>query len=374
MTQSDLTIVPVRSKADRDAFIDLPYRLHANDPHWVPPLRMERADGQNPKKNHYLQRAQVERWLAKRGDRVVGRISAQIDPFVTQVRDTGEGHFGWLATEDDPTLTAALLTNAETWLKDQGCTQSIGPLNFSTNQETGLLIDGRDTPPMLLMGHDLPHLAGHLESQGYTKARDVYAYLLGEQDEAPQTAKLRKGLTIRQIDMKDFKGDVRTLGEIFNDAWSDNWGFVPLAPNEIEALATELRPIVDKRLVWFAEYEGEPVAFIVCLPNINEAIADLGGKLLPFGWAKLLWRLKVRGLTSGRIPLMGLRKRYIGSVMGAMILGSMVANLRREARALGIKTVEMSWVLEDNAAMNQFAEYVGGRVYKTYRIYQKTLA
>ncbi len=374
MSGNDIKIVPVRDKADRAAFIELPYRLHADDGTWVPPLRLERADTLNPKKNHYLQRAEVQLWLAKRGNRIVGRISAQIDPFVAKMRSAEEGHFGWLAAEDDPEVTAALLRTAESWLAERGVRRIFGPLNFSTNQETGLLVDGRDTPPMLLMGHDLPHLAGQLEAQGYAKARDVFAYLLEEKDSAPSVAPARKGLTIRQINMKDFKGDVLRLGEIFNDAWSDNWGFVPLAPSEIEALASELRPIVDKRLVWFAEHDGAPVAFIVCLPNINEAISDLGGSLLPFGWAKLLWRLKVKGLRSGRIPLMGLRKKYTGTMMGSVILGSMVANLRREARAMGMQRVEMSWVLEDNAPMNQFAEYVGGRVYKTYRIYGKEIA
>ncbi|MEM7710959.1 MAG: GNAT family N-acetyltransferase [Pseudomonadota bacterium] len=373
MAAPDLTIVPVRTKADRDAFIDLPYRLQADDPTWVPPLRIERQDALDPKKTNYLQRAEHQLWIARRDDRVVGRISAQIDPFVARVRETGEGHFGWLAAEDDAAVVAALLDTAEAWLAERGCTHAIGPLSFSINQQPGLLIDGHDTPPMLLMPQDPLHLAGHLGAHGYAKARDLYAYLLGGTDEAPKAVPLRKGLTLRQIDMKDYKAEVRRLGEIFNDAWSENWGFVPFSPEEIEALAGELRPIIDKRLVWFADYDGEPVAFIVCLPNVNEAIADLGGKLLPFGWAKLLWRLKVRGLTSARIPLMGLRKRHAGTITGALILGGMVAELRREARALGLTQVEMSWVLEDNVAMNRFAEHVGGRVYKTYRLYRKDL-
>ena len=374
MTSSPVTVVPVRSKAERDAFIDLPYRLHEGDPNWVPPLRMERSDALDPKKNLYLPRAETQLWIARRDGRALGRISAQIDPHVAERGRPEEGHFGFLAGEDDAEVFAALLQTAETWLAARGKTRAIGPLDFSVNQQTGLLVEGRETPPMLLMGHDLPYVATHLEAGGYAKARDVFAYLLDMRGEPPAPPAERKGLTVRPIDMADYKDEVRRIGEIFNDAWSENWGFVPLAPEEIEALAGELRPIVDKRLVWFAEYQGEPVCFLVCLPNVNAAIADLGGRLLPFGWAKLLWRLKVRGVTTARIPLMGLRRKHAGTMLGAVILGSLVTHVRRESMARGIEAIEMSWVLEDNGPMNAFARHIGGDLYKRYRIYSKAIA
>lgn len=379
MTAQDIEIVAVQTAQDRDAFIRLPMRLHRDDPTWVAPLLMERRDALNPKKSPYLQRAEIQLWLAKRGGQVVGRISAQIDPLVAEVRSADEGHFGLLAAEDDPDIVAALVQTAEDWLTARGAIHAIGPLNFSTNQETGLLIEGHDTPPMLLMGHDLPYLAPRLEEQGYAKAKDVLAYLVEATSSLPQSlvdlAKRppRANVVVRPIDMRNYKRDVRLIGDIFNDAWSQNWGFVPLTSDEIEALATEMRPLVDKRLVWFVEYKGKPVCFVVCLPNINEASADLDGKLLPFGWAKLIWRLKVRGLISARVPLMGLRREYIGTVRGSIFLGLMMLELRRACEDIGLQRVEMSWVLEDNLPMTQFAERMGGRVYKRYRVYRKDL-
>lgn len=375
-----LVIVPVDTPADMEAFIKLPYRLHAGDPNWVPPLFLERREILDPKKNPYLKRATVAMWLAKRGDRVVGRISAQRDPLVAEVRGPEEGHFGLIAGEDDAEVFAALTQTAEAWLRDKGATVVYGPFNLNINEETGLLVEGRDTAPMMMMGHDHGYVATHLDALGYSKARDLNAYVWQVGKDLPATLKAfekrapGKGMVVRRINMKDYRAEVQRLVGIFNDAWSENWGFIPMDDAEVDHMASQLKPLIVPDLVWFVEMDGEPAAFLVCLPNINEAIADLGGKLLPFGWAKLLWRLKVKGLKSARVPLLGVRKAYNQSMVGPFMVGSIMSNMFREIEKRGIERVEMSWVLEDNAAMTGLAEQMGGEHYKTYRVYQKSLA
>lgn len=362
-----------------DAFIKLPYRLHRDDPAWIPPLLMERREVLDPKKNPYLKRAAVKMWLAKRGDKIVGRISAQMDPLAAKIRGPEEGHFGMIAAEDDPAIFEALTGTAEDWLRDQGATVVFGPFNLNINEETGVLIDGRETVPMMMMGHDYGYVTDRLSALGYGKVRDLNAYVWEVGAELPATLKAfekrapTKGMVVRPINMKDYRNEVRRLGEIFNDAWSENWGFVPMSQDEVEHMANQLKPLIVPDLVWFVEMDGEPAAFLVCLPNINEAIADLNGKLLPFGWAKLLWRLKVKGLKSARVPLLGVRKKFLNSMLGPFMVGSIMYNMFREVEKRGIETLEMSWVLEDNTAMNRLAEQMGGRHYKTYRVFQKSL-
>jgi len=379
MKASALRVVPVSSAADLDAFIRLPYRLHKDEETWVPPLLMERRDLLNPKKNPFLRRANVQHWIARRGDSAVGRISASIDPLVDAVRGPGEGHFGMVEAEDDPDVFAALFDTAENWLREQGAVTSIGPFNLSINEEIGVLVDGRDEPPMLMMGHDEPFVADRITEQGYDKVRDVFAYVWEVGSEMPSTLRafqkrpLPKGVTVRPINMKEYKKEVRILVDIFNDAWSENWGFIPFTDEEVEAMATQLRPLIIPKLVWFVEVDGVPAAFMVCLPNVNEAIADLDGKLLPFGWAKLLWRLKVKGLKSARVPLTGVRKKYLKNMLGPMLVGTLMHHLFREATALGMEKVEVSWILEENMPMRRLAKKMGTRYYKTYRMFQKSL-
>lgn len=379
MNMTAITIVPVNTPADLEDFIQLQYRLHKDDPTWIPPLLMERRDVLNPKKNPFLKRATVQHWLAKRGSTVVGRISAQMDPLAHEQRSPEEGHFGMIAGEDDPAIFEALTKTAEDWLRARGATVAYGPLNLNTNEETGLLIDGRDTKPMMMMGHDHDYVLTHLTALGYGKARDLNAFVWDIGGDLPPTLKAfekrapTKGMTVRPVNMKDYREEVRRLGAIFNDAWSENWGFVPMAEDEVEHMANELKPLIVPDLVWFVEMDGEPAAFLVCLPNLNEAIADLNGKLLPFGWAKLLWRLKFKGLKSARVPLLGVRKKYANSMLGPFMVGSIMCKMYREIQKRGIETLEMSWVLEDNVAMNTLAKGMGGRHYKTYRIFEKTL-
>jgi hypothetical protein len=290
------------------------------------------------------------------------------------------GQFGLLEAADDPEVFAALTGTAESWLRERGMAEVQGPFSLNINEETGLLVDGFDTPPMMLMPHDSRYAGARLEQQGYAKAKDVFAYLYDIEGELPPAAAamIRRGLPgnvrLRPLDMKRYGEELRSITDIFNDAWSQNWGFVPWTEADTKHLGEALRLLVDKRLVWFAEVDGEPAAFIVCLPNLNEAIRDLGGSLLPFGWAKAVWRLKVSGVRTARVPLMGVRRRYANSLVGALLPFLIIDAVRREARAKGFRQIELSWILEDNLPMRRIIEAIGGRAYKTYRVYSKSLA
>jgi len=373
ISRSGIEIVPAIGRREMARFIRLPEDLHRDDPMWVPPLRMERRAALSPSGNPFFHHADVAFWIARRNGRDVGRISTQID----HLAEAGTGHFGMLAAIDDPAVVAALTATAENWLRSRGATRVLGPFNLSINEETGLLVDGFDTPPMLMMGHDKPYLDRLLTGAGYAKAKDVLAYRADDPDLPGMAALLDRPLPpnvrVRPLNMAAYRDEVGLLTAIFNDAWRDNWGFVPLTPDEIEHMARQMKPLIHKRLVWFAEVDGEPAAFAVCLPNLNEAIRDLGGRLLPFGWAKLLWRLKVAGLSSARVPLMGVRRKHAGTMIGSLLAFLIMGAIQREARALGLRQIEMSWVLEDNGPMRRIAEAIGGRAYKTYRIYEKSL-
>lgn len=371
-------VVPVSSKAELERFIRVPMRINAGDPNYVPPLILERLEALTPK-NPFFEHAQVQFWLAVKDGRDAGRISAQIDALSPQTAH-GIGHFGLVAGEDDREVFGALFAAAEAWLRERGCRTALGPLNLSTNEEVGLLVDGFETPPMLLMGHDAPFTGGRIEEQGYAKAKDLYAYACRLTADLPPKvlARVRRGapegVTLRQVDMKRLEAEVRTLTGILNDAWSGNWGFTPATEAETRQLATALRPIIDPRLAWFAEIDGEPAGFMIFLPNVNEAIRDLHGKLLPFGWAKLLWRLKVKGLRSGRVPLMGVRRSYAATHRGQLLPFLLIDAVTRSARGLGYERAELSWILEDNLPMRRICESAGAEVYKTYRLYEKALA
>ncbi|HEX7946924.1 MAG TPA: dATP pyrophosphohydrolase [Phenylobacterium sp.] len=373
-----LSIVPVQSKGELDRFIRVPMRLNAGDPNYIAPLIFERQESLTAKGNPFFEHADVQFWLAVRDGRDVGRISAQIDRLNPQTPQ-GIGNFGLIAAEDDPQVFAALFAAAEAWLRERGCKTALGPINLSTNEEVGLLVDGAETPAMFMMSHDARHTAGRIEGQGYTKAKDIYAYVCSVADDLPGPIlrRVRKppaeGVTLRMLDMKRFDAEVDTLTGILNDAWSGNWGFTPTTEAETRALATTLKLVLDPRLTWFAEIDGEAAGFIVLLPNINEAIRDLGGKLFPFGWAKLIWRLKVKGLKTGRVPLMGVKRKFASTLRGQLLPFQLIDATAQAARKLGYERYELSWVLEDNLPMRRICDAGGAKVYKTYRLYEKAL-
>jgi hypothetical protein len=375
---SEIKIIPVTGRALLNRFILLPERLHRDDPQYIAPLHLERQEALTPK-NPFFGHAEVQFWLAQRDGRDVGRISAQIDQQGLALRPDGTGQFGMIAAEDDPAVFKVLVDTAADWLRARGMRRMQGPFNLNINEETGLLVAGFDTPPVLLMGHDKPYIGPRLEQLGLVKEKDVYAYLYDMTVDLPGSVRrvldrpLPKDLTVRQIDFKRYNEEIRTVTSIFNDAWANNWGFVPLTETETDYLAKSLKPLLNPHLTSVVERNGEPVGFLIALPNLNEAIRGLDGKLLPFGWAKLLWRLKVKGVKTARVPLMGVRRSAANDMIGGLLPFLMVDMVRREGLKRGFTHIELSWILEDNMPMRRMNESLGATAYKTYRIYEKPL-
>jgi GNAT superfamily N-acetyltransferase len=376
-----LVLQVVERPAASDAFVRLPWAIYRDDPAWVPPLLLERREHLDPRKNPFFETAETRFWLALRDGRPVGRISAQVNrAYLARHRDA-TGHFGMLEAEDDPAVFRALLEAAEDWLKGQGMRRALGPFNLSINEECGLLVDGFQHPPSMLMGHAKPYYAARLEALGYRKAKDLICYHYDAASEMPpavahllgKTARAER-LKVRALDFGRYEADLATIMEIFNDAWSDNWGFVPMSQAELRHMAKALKPIVRAQSVAIAELDGKPVAMAIGLPNVNEVIADLDGRLLPFGWMKLLWRLKVKTPKTARVPLMGVRKAYHGSLLGAALAIAVIERIWQGQTAMGVVGGELSWILEDNLAMRRMIEQFGGVAYKTYRIYERGLA
>ncbi|NIA71501.1 N-acetyltransferase [Pelagibius litoralis] len=380
-SKQPLVVKAVESAADREAFIRLPWTLYRDDPAWVPPLLQERRDHLNPRKNPFFDRAEARFWLALRGGRAVGRISAQVNQAHLARHHDATGHFGMLEAEDRTETFRTLLTTAETWLRGHGMQQAVGPFSLSINEESGLLVDGFEYPPSLMMGHARPYYAAQLEALGYRKNKDLLCYHYDAKNEQPAAVAvlLRKAdttekLTVRSLDMRRYAQDLNNIMEVFNDAWAENWGFVPMSQAEIHRLAKDLKPIIRPQSIAIAELNGAPVAMAIGVPNVNEAITDLDGRLLPFGWAKLLWRLKVKTTKTVRVPLMGVRREYHGSMLGATLAFAVIDRILQAQRSLGVESAELSWILEDNQPMRRLIEHLGGVVYKTYRLYQRELS
>ncbi|WP_374313249.1 dATP pyrophosphohydrolase [Dongia sp.] len=375
-----IEVVPVTDAAGLKAFIALPKRLYQGQKGYVAPLDMEREEVLSPKKNPYFTHAKAQLFIARRDGTTVGRISAQVCSLEQKLRP-GTGHFGWLDAEDDPAIYRALIDTVADWLRKEGSTRIVGPLSFCTNEETGLLVDGFDSLPMLMMPYHAPYAGKNVEAAGLAKLKDLVAYDLDKSAYKPMGSsrmleKMQVDGTIRMrgLDMKNYTRDLGIILDIFNDAWSENWGMIPFTADEIAAAAKSMKPLIDPDLVVIAEVKGEPAGMLVCLPNLMEAIRDFNGSLLPFNVFKLLWRLKRKTLKSSRIPLMGIRKQHHGSVLGATLLPLMFNRLKEPFLKRGLESVEMSWILEDNLPMRRVIEGVGGKVYKTYRIYEKSLA
>ena len=375
---ANLRILPVTGKADLDQFIRVPELIFKGDPHWIPPLRLERHMHLSTKHNPYFQHAKWQAWIAWRGERPVGRISAQIDTLHLELHADATGFFGMLDAEDNAETFAELISTAEQWLSEQGIRRVRGPFNLSINEEMGLLIEGFTTPPVFMMGHALPYYREHIEQCGYHKAVDALAYLIAPNFEAPPVmqrlvAAASNRVKVRHLDRTRFDEEISLLRDIFNDAWAENWGFVPFTEAEFQELGKNLKFLLDDEYIQIAEVDGEAAAFIIGMPNINEAICDLGGKLFPFGWLKLLWRLKIRRPSSGRVPLMGVRQKFQRTRLGPGLAFLIIDAVRTELHKRGAHRLELSWILEGNAGMRNIIESIGGVAYKRYRVYERQL-
>ncbi len=373
-----LRIEPVTGRRQLDRFVKLPWTLYQSDPNWVPPLLFE-LNQRLSKKNPFFQHARWQAWTAWRNDNIVGRISAQIDDLYQTRYDDAAGYFGMLEAVDDAEVFAALFGAAEAWLRENGMREARGPFNLSINEECGLLVEGFDTPPCVMMGHARPYYGQQVEAAGYRKAVDLIAYRIAPDFEAPAVMRklaeraIRTTVKVRPLRRKQLREELGVLRSIFNDAWANNWGFVPFTEAEFEDIGEMLTLLVDDDFVQIAEINGEPVAFIVALPNVNAAIRDLDGRLLPLGWLKLLWRLKVRFPASARVPLMGVRQSYQQTRMGPTLAFLVIDAVRQALIRRGVTEVELSWILENNDGMRNIIETIGGDAYKRYRLYQKML-
>jgi len=380
MASSSVTIRPVKSRADRKTFVDFAWEVYKDDPCWVPPLKDEVHGLINPKKNPWFGHGRAELWLAERGGRTVGRISAQVDDLVQVHMEPGTGQWGMFEALDSE-AAAALIATAEDWLRGQGMTKAIGPISISIWDEPGLLIVGFDEPPLVMMGHHRPEYRAWVETAGYGKAKDLHTFELDIRidmnpmiDRLIRAGEANSRIRIRNVDKSKFDQEAAIILDILNDAWSDNWGFVPLTDAEIAYAGKKLKPIIVEDLVKIAEVDGEPAAFMITIPDLNEMIRDLDGKLLPFGWAKLLWRLRKVRTRRVRVPLMGVRKSHQHGRMASQLAFMLIEFTRRVCvDKYGINIGEFGWVLEDNQGMMSIAQLPGAGINHTYRIYQKDL-
>ena len=373
---SDASIQIVAAQTVGPEFLDLPYRLYRDEPAWRAPLRMERKDHFSAK-NPAMGGIKACYFLALKDGQSVGRIAAFTHAEHDAVHGQDTAFFGYFDAIDDPVVADRLFDAAKNWAREQGRARLRGPAMWSVNEEVGLLIKGFDYPPAVMMPFGKPHQVASIERNGFEKAVDLYAFMADLTDGAPKARlvqSLRKkaeaddGLTWRSLNTSDFLGDVRMAREIFNDAWSDNWGFIPFSDTQITHMAKDMKPIMFADGFQIGFVDGEPAAFVWMIPDINEAAHSLNGRLLPFGWAKFLWRLKGKKVTQGRIPLMGLKKKFQKGRRGVALTTEICSRAFDAGKAQGFSGCELSWVLENNDSMIGICDLVHARHYKTYRM------
>ena len=376
-----LAVRQIEISKDIEVFLRLPWSLYANDPNWVPPLLAELRKRFNPLKNPYFQHAQAALFLAERDGIPVGRITAQVCQLAQKHQRAGDGHFGFFECEASQTTSDALFDAAGSWLSEKKMTRMVGPFNFSIYDEAGLLVDGFHRPPFILMGHNLPYYNPLFLGSGLAKEIDVFAYLLDLRLPYPkriqrvlQATSQNTNIHLRAVNKHRIEVDLGKLLEIFNESWADNWGHVPMTDAEVGELANMVKHLFYTDSVMLAEIDGDVVGFIVAIPNLNEMTRDLDGKLFPFGWLRLLYRIKFLKCRTIRVPLMGVSKKHQSTRTGASIVFAMIDRCRQANVAKGVTHCEMSWILESNLSMRGILDASESKLDKTYRIYTKTLS
>ncbi|MDZ7340344.1 MAG: N-acetyltransferase [candidate division KSB1 bacterium] len=372
MPSPEIQISPVRTKADRRELIRLPWKIYRHDPQWVAPLISQQKVLFDTQKHPFFEHSTADFFLARRGKEVVGSIAAILNNRHNQIHGENVGFFGFFETINDYAVAEQLLDTVMAWAKRKGLNCIRGPENYSQNEVCGLLVDGFDTPPVILMAHNPPYYQTFVEKYGFTKAMDLWAYCMDSDTAIPERVvkvveriKARSPFTFRTINKKDFKNEVARVKQIYNNAWEKNWGFVPLTDHEIDHIAHELVQIIDPEIVFFAELNGQPVGFSLAVPDINQALHKLNGRLFPFGFLKLLYYAKK--INRLRVIIMGVIKEYRNKGIDSVFY----LDTYRKGIEKGYHWGEFSWILENNEPMNTALRNIGARVYKTYRIYEK---
>ena len=376
---SSVQIRPVRSRRELKRFVKVPFRLHRDHPQWVPPMIYERMQFLDRGKNPWFEHGEAEYFLAERDGEPVGRITAQIDQGWDETQGGSDGMFGFFETIDDREVAAALLGAVEGWLTERGRQRLLGPMDFTTNDEVGLLIEGFELRPMILQNWHPPFYKDLLEELGYGKAMDLLMWFLelgklkeGDQfapeiHAAAEKALREEGIAIRNIDKGNLGVEMRRFSKVYNEAWADNWGFVPATDAEIEFHAKILKQVINEDWGFIAEKDGEAVGVAFTLPDINQAMAKTGGRLLPFGWLRFL--LAKRKIDRVRVLALGVKHDYRHSGVAAGLYLKHLENASPD----GVPAGETGWILETNEPMNRAMEGMGGKVVKKYRIYEKAL-
>ena len=370
----NIEIIEVSSESDRKKFIEFPYELYKGNKYWVEPLRFDVKNNLSEKKNPFYHHSKLKLWLAKRNGEIIGRIAGIINDNHNKFHNDKVGFFGFFECINDKNAAKLLFDKAAEFVKENGMNTLRGPVSPSTNDECGLLVDGFDKPPVMLMPYNPEYYGELLESYGFKKAKDLFALwiskdvikneqMMNKLDRISDMIIKKENLTIRKVNLKDFQNEVQKVREVYNNAWESNWGFVPMTEDEFKHIAANLKMVVDPLYVEFAEINGETVGFSLALPDINQAIKGLNGKLFPFGLFKFLANKKK--IDQLRVIIMGVKKEYHKKGIDAIFYRDII----RDANNNGIRGAEISWVLEDNFAMKQSAEKLGARVYKTFRIY-----
>lgn len=340
---------------------------------------MERKQILNRKKNPFFEHAEAEYFIAEQNGEPLGRITAHIDHLHNQTHSETTGFFGFFESTSDPDVAHKLLDVAANWLKDRNMSQVRGPFSFSINEESGVLVKGFKHPPFIMMGHNPSYYPTLLEGWGLSKVKDLYCWRYDSEHPIPDPAiqiadEVRKqpGLVVRTVSPKNLEKDVRVIIDVFNEAWQHNWGFVPLTENEIRKAAKDFQMVLEPKMALIAEVDGKPAAISLALPNLNEAIRDLDGRLFPFGFFKLFYRLKRKKVKAARLISLGIKKEYRKGILGALSV-LLYVQMHRHGKELNYGLCELSWTLEDNDKINQGIELMGGEHYKTYRVYEKEI-
>jgi GNAT superfamily N-acetyltransferase len=367
--------VELGNRRQLKTFIKFPWRIYRDDPNWVPPLILDQLRFFTPGKNPYLSHSTAQLFMAFRGDEPVGRISAHENNQHIQVHKDGAGFFGFFECIDDQAVANALLDVASTWLRERGLKTMRGPVSFSVNDEVGLLLDAFDEPPLIRMTYNPPYYAGLIEGYGLQKIQDLYAYVMFESEEMPEWLHGMSDLVledpklvVRTVDVRDFKNEMKRIRKIYAEAWSENWGAVPLTEEEFDRIVGEFRLIYDRDLFFIAEYDGEPAGMSLVLPDMNQVLKKAGGRLFPLGLLKMLWYR--RKINAWRMPVLGVRQEH--RLRGIeVVLCRRTYDVAKKNR--NYRKGEMSWILESNTAANAVVKKLGARRSKTYRIYEKPL-